>query len=76
MIAQPSYRQIVLNQLRVGVASPLENRLDTIRSFGVQSLVLFGSVARDEASETSDRPGMLGAIASVLFLGVIVYVRF
>ena len=46
MIAQPSYRQIVLDQLR--------DRLDTIRSFGVQSLALFGSAARDEAIETSD----------------------
>ena len=32
----------------------LKDRLDTIRSFGVQSLALFGSVARDEATETSD----------------------
>lgn len=41
-----SYRQNVLNSLR--------NRLDTIHSFGVHSLALFGSVARDEATETSD----------------------
>jgi predicted nucleotidyltransferase len=54
MTIQPSYRQVVLKQLRVGVASPVENRLDTIRSFGVKSLALFGSVARDEASNTSD----------------------
>ncbi|MBW4486511.1 MAG: nucleotidyltransferase family protein [Trichocoleus desertorum ATA4-8-CV12] len=46
MMAQPSYRQVVLKQLR--------DRLDTIRGFGVQSLALFGSVARDEASEISD----------------------
>lgn len=45
-MAQPSYRQVVLNQLR--------DRLNIIRSFGVKSLALFGSVARDEASETSD----------------------
>ena len=46
MIAQPSYRQTVLARLR--------DRLDTIHSFGVHSLALFGSVARDEATETSD----------------------
>lgn len=46
MTVPNSYRQIVLSRLR--------DRLDTIRSFGVQSLALFGSVARDEASETSD----------------------
>lgn len=39
-------RQTILYQLR--------DQLDTIRSFGVQSLALFGSVARDEATETSD----------------------
>jgi len=43
---QAAYRQTVLTRLR--------DRLDTIRSFGVQSLALFGSVARDEAAETSD----------------------
>ena len=41
-----SYRQTVLNRLH--------DRLDTIHSFGVRSLALFGSVARDEATETSD----------------------
>jgi len=41
-----SYRQTVLNRLR--------DRLDTIRGFGVHTLALFGSVARDEATETSD----------------------
>ena len=46
MTVPNSYRQIVLNRLR--------DRLDTIRIFGVQSLALFGSIARDEASETSD----------------------
>lgn len=46
MNTQATYRNTVLTQLR--------DRLDTIRSFGVQSLALFGSVARDEASETSD----------------------
>lgn len=39
-------RQVILAQLR--------DRLDTIRNFGVLSLALFGSVARDEATETSD----------------------
>lgn len=38
--------QIVLSTLR-------ENH-EIIRSFGVQSLALFGSVARDEATATSD----------------------
>ena len=46
MIVQPSYRQIVLTRLR--------DRLDTLHSFGVRSLALFGSIARDEATETSD----------------------
>ena len=41
-----SYRQTVLNSLR--------DRLDVIHNFGVRSLALFGSVARDEATETSD----------------------
>ncbi|HBC41845.1 MAG TPA: nucleotidyltransferase [Pseudanabaena sp.] len=41
-----SYRQTVLNILR--------DRLDVIHNFGVRSLALFGSVARDEATETSD----------------------
>lgn len=41
-----SYRQTVLNRL--------SDRLDTIRGFGVHTLALFGSVARDEATETSD----------------------
>jgi predicted nucleotidyltransferase len=46
MSSQAVYRQTVLAQLR--------DRLDTIRGFGVQSLALFGSVARDEATEASD----------------------
>jgi len=46
MTIQPSYRQVVLKQLR--------DHIDTIHSFGVKSLALFGSVARDEASNTSD----------------------
>jgi uncharacterized protein len=46
MLEPLSYRQIVLNLLH--------DRLDTIYSFGVQSLALFGSVARDEATEQSD----------------------
>ncbi|MBW4659567.1 MAG: nucleotidyltransferase family protein [Drouetiella hepatica Uher 2000/2452] len=46
MTLPPSYRQAVLNCLH--------DRLDTIHSFGVRSLALFGSVARDEATETSD----------------------
>jgi predicted nucleotidyltransferase len=46
MTSQISYRQAVLNCLH--------DRLDTIHSFGVSSLALFGSVARDEANETSD----------------------
>jgi uncharacterized protein len=41
-----TYRQNVLARLR--------DRLDTLHSFGVQSLALFGSVARDEATEASD----------------------
>jgi len=36
------------------ILATLKDRLDTIHSFGVQSLALFGSVARDEATETSD----------------------
>ncbi len=36
------------------ILTTLKERLDTIRGFGVQSLALFGSVARDEATETSD----------------------
>jgi uncharacterized protein len=36
------------------ILTTLKERLDTIRSFGVQSLALFGSVARDEATEASD----------------------
>jgi uncharacterized protein len=43
---QPSYRQIVLNRLH--------DQIDTIHGFEVHSLALFGSVARDEATETSD----------------------
>lgn len=39
-------RQVILSQLW--------ERIDTLRSFGVQSLALFGSVARDEATDTSD----------------------
>jgi len=46
MNTRAAYRHTVLAQLR--------DRLDTIHSFGVKSLALFGSVARDEASETSD----------------------
>ena len=46
MFDQLSYRQTVLNLLH--------DRLDTIHSFGVQSLALFGSVARDEATDLSD----------------------
>jgi uncharacterized protein len=46
MLDPLSYRQIVLNLLH--------DRLDTIHSFGVHSLALFGSVARDEATENSD----------------------
>jgi uncharacterized protein len=46
MTAKTSYRQTVLNLL--------SDRLDTIHSFGVHSLALFGSVARDEATENSD----------------------
>ncbi len=32
----------------------LREHLDTLHSFGVRSLALFGSVAREEATETSD----------------------
>lgn len=46
MSPQTVYCQTVLVQLR--------DYLDTIRSFGVQSLALFGSVACDEATEASD----------------------
>jgi uncharacterized protein len=46
MKAPTSYRQKVL--------SSLSDRIDTIHSFGVHSLALFGSVARDEATATSD----------------------
>jgi uncharacterized protein len=41
-----NYRQTILNLLH--------DRLDTIHSFGVYSLALFGSVARGEATENSD----------------------
>jgi uncharacterized protein len=46
MTTTPSYRQLVLDSL--------SDRIETIHSFGVISLALFGSVARDEATETSD----------------------
>jgi uncharacterized protein len=46
MTTNPSYRQLVLDSL--------SDRIETIHSFGVISLALFGSVARDEATETSD----------------------
>lgn len=36
------------------VKKRLAPHLETIRSFGVRSLRLFGSVARDEATEASD----------------------
>jgi uncharacterized protein len=37
-----------------GVISKLRDREKEIRAMGVSSLSLFGSVARDDASETSD----------------------
>ncbi len=46
MATNSSYRQLVLDSLG--------DRIETIRSFGVSSLALFGSVARDETTETSD----------------------
>jgi uncharacterized protein len=46
MATNSSYRQLVLDSLG--------DRIETIHSFGVSSLALFGSVARDEATETSD----------------------
>lgn len=36
------------------VLNCLQEHLDTIHSFGVRSLALFGSVAREEATENSD----------------------
>lgn len=39
---------------RQTVLSLLQDCRETIRSFGVSSLALFGSVARDEATEASD----------------------
>ncbi len=46
MVTKPSYRQTVLTRLH--------NHRDTLHSFGIRSLALFGSVARDEATDTSD----------------------
>lgn len=46
MVTQPSYRQTVLSRL--------QNHRDTLHSFGIHSLALFGSVARGEATDTSD----------------------
>jgi uncharacterized protein len=46
MNTEISYRQFVLNCLG--------NQINTIHGFGVSSLALFGSVARDEATPTSD----------------------
>jgi uncharacterized protein len=50
MVSQPNEEAIK----RQVILTTLKERLDTIRSFGVQSLALFGSVARDEATEASD----------------------
>jgi uncharacterized protein len=50
MVSQTNERAIK----RQVILTTLKERLDTIRSFGVQSLALFGSVARDEATEASD----------------------
>jgi uncharacterized protein len=46
MAGNTSYRQLVLDSLA--------DQIETIHSFGVSSLALFGSVARDEATENSD----------------------
>jgi uncharacterized protein len=46
MTTKQSYRQLVLDSLG--------DRLDTIHSFGVSHLALFGSVAREEGTEISD----------------------
>jgi uncharacterized protein len=46
MKTESAYRQTILARLN--------DRLETIHSFGVRSLALFGSVARDEATESSD----------------------
>jgi hypothetical protein len=46
MTTNQSDRQLVLDSLG--------DRIETIHSFGVSSLALFSSVARDEATETSD----------------------
>ncbi|MGG6241731.1 nucleotidyltransferase family protein [Nodosilinea sp. AN01ver1] len=45
-MAEVLTKQAILGRLR--------EQLNTVQSFGVQSLALFGSVARDEATETSD----------------------
>jgi len=45
-MAEVLTKQAILTQLR--------EQLNTIQTFGVQSLALFGSVARDEATEASD----------------------
>ena len=45
-MAKELTKQVILGQLR--------EQLSTIQGFGVQSLALFGSVARDEATEASD----------------------
>jgi uncharacterized protein len=54
-----SYRQLVLDSLG--------DRIETIHSFGVSSLALFGSVARDEATETSDLDFLVEFEGSVTF---------
>lgn len=46
MVTQPSYRQTVLTRL--------QNHRDNLHNFGIRSIALFGSVARDEATTASD----------------------
>jgi uncharacterized protein len=59
MATNTFYRQLVLDSLG--------DRIETIHSFGVSSLALFGSVARDEATETSDLDFLVGFEGSATF---------
>jgi uncharacterized protein len=59
MNTNSSYRQLVLDTLG--------DQIEKIHSFGVSSLDLFGSVARDEATETSDLDFLVEFEGSVTF---------
>ena len=61
MIPEISYRQVVLDIFG--------DRIDTIHGFGVSSLALFGSVARDEATSASDLDFLVEFEGSATFDG-------